>query len=44
MRDWKLTKRGEAVAFALEVAGTLIALWGGAWIVWAGLNTMLGGK
>jgi hypothetical protein len=42
MRDWKLTKRGEQVAYALEVAGTFVALWGGAWIVWALLNTLLG--
>jgi len=39
-KGYKLTKRGERVVYALEVAGTFVALLGGAWIVWALLNTL----
>jgi len=39
-KAWKLTARGERVVYALEVAGTFVALLGGAWIVWALLNTL----
>jgi len=41
-KGYKLTARGEVVVLVLEVAGMFVALWGGAWVVWAGLNMLVG--
>jgi hypothetical protein len=41
MSKWKLTKRGEFVALIAEALVLFVALWGGAWLMWAFLNTII---
>ena len=41
MTKWKLTKRGEFVVLIVESLLLFVALWGGAWLMWAFLNTFI---
>jgi len=39
---YKLTARGEAVVMVLEALAIAVTAWGGFWLLWAGLNVLVG--
>jgi hypothetical protein len=39
---WKLTDRGETVVMIAEGLALAVTAWGGFWLLWAGLNVLVG--